>query len=114
MREKLMRQKERKYRYSLIRIRFPDNIILQGTFAVSEKFEEIVQFVKEHLLNNNFPFYLITDTRKKLSESEFEETLEALNLVPAVVLTFFWDSSSNSETPSQYLKQETLDLLQSM
>lgn len=114
MREKFMKEKERKYRFTLIRIRFPDNIILQGTFAVTENFQQVVQFVKEHLSNDGIPFYLITGTREKLSEADFEKTLEALNLVPAVVLTFFWDTSSNSEAPSHYLKEDTLSLLQSL
>ncbi|XP_001602388.1 UBX domain-containing protein 6 [Nasonia vitripennis] len=115
MREKLMKDKERKYRFTLIRIRFPDGIILQGTFAVDEKFEQVVEFVKENLLNEQFPFYLITATREKLTEVDFEKSLESLNLVPAVVLTFFWDSAAaNAQVPSQCLKEETLSLLQSM
>lgn len=114
MREKLMKEKEIKYNFTLIRVRFPDNIILQGTFSVSETFEEVVKFVKEHLINNEFPFHLITATREKLSEADFDETLEALKLVPAVILTFFWNTSSNNEVPSQCLKDETLSLLQSI
>ncbi|XP_014214946.1 UBX domain-containing protein 6 [Copidosoma floridanum] len=114
MREKLMKDKERKYKFTLVRIRFPDNIILQGTFAVSENYQEVVQFVQQHLSNDKFPFYLITATREKLTEADFEKSLETLNLVPAVVLTFFWDTNSNTEAPSQYLKEETLNLLQSM
>ncbi|XP_058804958.1 UBX domain-containing protein 6 [Phymastichus coffea] len=114
MREKFMKQKERKYRYTLIRIRFPDNIILQGTFAVLETFQAVIDFVKEHLYMDEFPFYFITATREKLTETDFEKSLEALNLVPAVVLSFFWDSDPNFETPSQSLKDDTLSLLQSM
>lgn len=115
MREKLTKDKERKYKFTLIRIRFPDNIILQGTFEVSENYLEVVNFVKEHLLNNQLPFYLITATREKLGEDDFEKTLESLNLVPAVVLTFWDNSNSNEEKKdTRYLKEETLNLLQSM
>lgn len=113
MREKLMKEKEIKYKFTLIRIRFPDNIILQGTFSVLETFEEVFKFVKEHLINEAVPFYLITATREKLFETEFDKTLEALRLVPAVILTFFWDTSSTDMVPSQCLKDETLALLQS-
>lgn len=112
MRAKLMKEKERKYRFTLIRIRFPDNIILQGTFAVDEKLEQVVQFVQENLLNEKLPFYLITATREKLTELDLKKTLETLNLVPAVVLTFFWETTA--KVPSQCLKEETLGLLQSM
>ena len=114
MREKFMKQKERKYRYTLIRIRFPDNKILQGTFAVNENYQEVVKFVKEHLKHEEFPFHLIAVTREKLTEADFERTLESMNLVPAVVLKFFWDSDSNTETPSEYLKEETINFLQTV
>lgn len=114
MRDKLMKEKEIKYNYTLIRIRFPDNIILQGTFSVSENFEEIVKFVKEHLISRDFSFYLITATREKILETDFDKTLEELKLVPAVILTFFWDTNSSEEIPSQCLKDETLSLLQSI
>ncbi|KAL7304101.1 hypothetical protein TKK_0003561 [Trichogramma kaykai] len=112
MREKFMKQKERKYCYSIIRIRFPDNIILQGTFDVHEKYEEVVKFVQEHLANQDFPFFLMEiGSREKLTKENFEDTLESLNLVPAVILTFFSDSL-NTEAPTQYLKDETLARLQ--
>ncbi|KAJ8680691.1 hypothetical protein QAD02_016478 [Eretmocerus hayati] len=114
MREKLMKDKERKYKYTLIRIRFPDNIILQGTFAVDEKYEDVLNFVREHLLTEEFSFHLITATREKLSIADSDKTLESLNLVPAVILTFFWDSSGNTEVPVHYLKEETLSLLQNV
>lgn len=39
-------------------MRFPDGLILQGTFGVNEKFEEVVKFVRENLVNDWRPFFL--------------------------------------------------------
>lgn len=58
MRERNEKQSLRKYKFSLIRIRFPDNIILQGTFSVHENFKSVVEFVSENLANNERPFTL--------------------------------------------------------
>ncbi|XP_068223845.1 UBX domain-containing protein 6-like isoform X2 [Palaemon carinicauda] len=58
MREKLEMREIRKYRFSLIRVRFPDGLILQGTFGVYEKFAEIMTFVRSRLVNDWRPFIL--------------------------------------------------------
>lgn len=54
LRTKAMREKEeaksrRKYKYCLIRVRFPDGWVLQGTFAVQEPLSAVSDFVSEHL-----------------------------------------------------------------
>ncbi|XP_011505885.1 PREDICTED: UBX domain-containing protein 6 [Ceratosolen solmsi marchali] len=113
MREKLMDRPKKIYQFTIIRIKFPDNITLQGTFEVKEKLRELVEFVKEHLANENFLFNLITDTRETLGEADYDKTLETLNLVPAVVLTFLNKSNPDSGVPPYFLKKETLSLLQS-
>merc|ERR1712029_414306 len=54
LRTKAMREKEeararRKYKYCLIRIRFPDGWILQGTFSVYEPVSAVIDFVTDCL-----------------------------------------------------------------
>ena len=58
MREKAELKEIKKYRYTLIRVRFPDGIILQGTFAVYEHFSKVMEFVRETLTNDWRPFFL--------------------------------------------------------
>ncbi|XP_069953858.1 UBX domain-containing protein 6 isoform X1 [Cherax quadricarinatus] len=58
MRERQEIREMRKYRFSLIRVRFPDGLILQGTFGVHEKFEEVINFIRENLVNDWRPFFL--------------------------------------------------------
>ncbi|XP_042218542.1 UBX domain-containing protein 6-like [Homarus americanus] len=58
MRERQELREMRKYRFSLIRVRFPDGLILQGTFGVHEKVEEVMKFIRECLVNDWRPFFL--------------------------------------------------------
>ncbi|KAK7060086.1 UBX domain-containing protein 6, partial [Halocaridina rubra] len=114
MREKEEMREIRKYKFSLIRVRFPDGLILQGTFGVYEKFEEVMTFVREHLANDWRPFFLNLSGGGKMTEGD--QTLVDLRLVPAVVFNFTWDESVSDPNldDSVYLKQDTLMLLQGM
>ncbi|XP_045584960.1 UBX domain-containing protein 6 [Procambarus clarkii] len=113
MRERQELREMRKYRFSLIRVRFPDGIILQGTFGVHEKFEEVLKFIRENLVNDWRPFFLSLSGGGKVVETE--QSLVELRLVPAVVLNFKWDPSIEDPNldDSVFLKSDTLMLLQS-
>lgn len=102
----------RKYRFSLIRVRFPDGLILQGTFGVYEKFSEVMSFVRSHLVNDWRPFILSLSGGGKITEED--QNLVDLRLVPAVVFNFTWDPSVQDPNldDSVYLNDETRLLLQ--
>lgn len=112
MREKLEMREIRKYRFSLIRVRFPDGLILQGTFGVYEKFSEVMSFVRSHLVNDWRPFILSLSGGGKITEED--QNLVDLRLVPAVVFNFTWDPSVQDPNldDSVYLNDETRLLLQ--
>ncbi|KAM3962225.1 LOW QUALITY PROTEIN: GDI interacting protein 3 [Aphomia sociella] len=123
LRTKAMREKDelremRKYKFAIIRIRFPDGILLQGTFSIYERCNEIFEFVQENLEHSGLPFVLNTPTGHKLIlEDDANKTLVDLRLVPATVLTFAWDNSVAEEiqrSPSSnvYLKPEVMVLVQ--
>ncbi|XP_046661137.1 UBX domain-containing protein 6 [Homalodisca vitripennis] len=117
LRTKAMREKEeqremKKYRFALIRVRFPDGILLQGTFGVYEKLSEVFTFVQEHIVFSEGEFVLTTGTGHRLTEADMNKTLLELHLVPASILLFVWAG----ETPSEdyYLKPEVMLQLQSL
>ncbi|XP_066597778.1 UBX domain-containing protein 6 [Prorops nasuta] len=112
MREKDEQREMKKYRFTLIRIKFPDSIILQGTFSVHEKLENVLTFVKENLIDSQSPFYLLTPTRQKLTKDCEDKTLLDLKLVPAVHLSFFWDGDTVKNPIQGYLKEEVLCFIQ--
>uniref|UniRef100_A0A146MC62 UBX domain-containing protein 6 n=1 Tax=Lygus hesperus TaxID=30085 RepID=A0A146MC62_LYGHE len=115
LRTKAMREKEeqrelKKYRYTLIRVRFPDGILLQGTFNVYEKARAVKEFVLENLSSEG-EFALKNALGQELTPEEDDSTLLELKLVPAVLLTFAW---RQPDAPASFLSQDALQLLQSV
>ncbi|XP_077993794.1 UBX domain-containing protein 6-like [Glandiceps talaboti] len=125
LRTKAMREREelkeiRKYNYTLLRVRFPDGILLQGVFRVREKVSALIEFVRKNLENDWMPFVLCTSTGQKLTDED--AMLVTSQLVPAAVVNFSWDQSvmgdiaaaQGSVQQNQYLKPELLALIQSL
>ncbi|XP_031834985.1 GDI interacting protein 3 [Nomia melanderi] len=113
MRERDEKQRLRKYKYSLIRIQFPDNIILQGTFFVHEKFQVIFEFVNENLGNTEMSYNLRTLIDNSLAEASRDKTLLELELVPTALLIFVPKNNSQKQSDSVgYLKEELLNYIQ--
>ncbi|XP_035209030.1 UBX domain-containing protein 6-like [Stegodyphus dumicola] len=113
LRTKSMRKKDEikelhVYKFTLIRIRFPDGIILQGTFYVYEKLLAVKNFIMENLAEPQKQFNLLLPGGFRLTDDE--QSLLELKLVPAVILNFQWLNESSTQNVS-YLKHETLSLL---
>jgi len=111
MREREAQRELRRYRFCLIRIRFPDSLILQGTFKTWEKLPALKEFIREHL-HHDLPFTLTTATGQQLTNEE--ATLAELGLAPACIVNFAWEQSIAKDIEesfdNQFLKPETLML----
>ncbi|CAG9858135.1 unnamed protein product [Phyllotreta striolata] len=123
LRTKAMREKDeireiRKYKFCLIRIRFPDGLYLQGTFSVYEKYSEVMEFVGENLEHEGLPFYLADPTGRRLEEIDKEASLMDLRLVPATILLFHWDEAIEEDLKAAgnvaYLKPEVMLMVESL
>lgn len=123
LRTKAMREKDelrevRKYKFALIRVRFPDGIYLQGTFSVYEKVSDVIDFVQENLEHSGLPFVLTTPTGHKLEEDDRDSTLMDLRLVPATILLFQWDPMVAEDiaraSHNTFLKPDVMMLMQSL
>lgn len=112
MREREHQQDLEKYKFSLIRIKFPDDIILQGTFGVYEKFQAVVDFVTENLAVNTRPFTLKQLPNRSFTNDCFHKSLIELKLVPASLLSFFWESKQGADETAGYLKEDLLNYIQ--
>ncbi|XP_017790935.1 PREDICTED: UBX domain-containing protein 6, partial [Habropoda laboriosa] len=109
MREREEEQRLRKYKFSLIRIKFPDNLILQGTFSIHENFQSIINFVSENLIHSERPFSLKRLPETTFCEDSFDKTLLELGLFPAALLVFVWKNKleeTNYNESVGYLKEE--------
>nr|XP_023699902.1 UBX domain-containing protein 6 isoform X1 [Paramormyrops kingsleyae] len=95
MRERDEQRERRKYNYTLLRVRFPDGNILQGTFLAREPVAALYEFVRESLVDGWQPFELMAPGGQKLKDDE--TLLNECNLVPAALLTFSWDTAVQAD-----------------
>ena len=100
--EELERMKNQQvYTTALIRIRLPDDYVIQGTFGALEKIENVYNFVREHLATPEREFYLYETPPKKILK-EMTATTKAARLVPSGMLYFAWsdlDQTRNTDGP---------------
>ncbi|KAL5015433.1 hypothetical protein ScPMuIL_009703 [Solemya velum] len=99
MRERDEQRELRKYRYTLLRIRMPDQVILQGTFRVQEKVSALFEFVRENIEMDWIPFQLTTSAGQKLNAESL--TLAEAGLVPSALTNFSWDPAILAEVKAQ-------------
>lgn len=116
MRERDEIKRVYKYRYTLLRIRFPDGYMLQGTFKSTEKIEAVETFVRENIDCDWAPFILKDVRGETFKGIQLEKTLAELSLSPASVLHFELDPSlvrdyaaCGQPLPRTYLKRELLE-----
>lgn len=86
LKTKAMREREelriiQKYKFALIRVRFPDGVYLQGTFSVYEKLVQVNEFVQSCLKDEATPFRLLTPIGSKFDEDDQNKTLFDLRFV---------------------------------
>lgn len=120
MREREERKELLRYRYTLIRIRFSDGNLLQGTFKATEKLPALREFVQQNLENDWMPFHLFTQIGAKLDDDN--KMLAEYGLTPAAVVNFEWDKTVLQEVTAQQgstqksspLKKEILAQIQDL
>lgn len=67
-----------RYKFALIRIRFPDGVYLQGTFSVYEKLSQVYDFVRSCLKNESLDFKLVTPIGSKFDAEDLNRTFHDL------------------------------------
>ncbi|KAM6396022.1 UBX domain-containing protein 6 [Rhynochetos jubatus] len=119
MREKEEQREMRKYNYTLLRVRFPDGYILQGTFYARESVSVLYSFVREALRDDWLPFELLGPGGLKLTDENL--AFNECGLVPSALLTLAWDAAvmadiqaAGEEQPASSLKPELLSRVQTL
>lgn len=116
LKTKAMREKEElriinRYKFSLIRVRFPNGVYLQGTFNVYEKLSQVYEFVQSCLMHEAAEFALISPTGQRHSDEDHDKSLYDLRLVPTIVFNFNYENESREL--KDFLKEELMLLIQS-
>lgn len=92
------------YQFSIIRIYFPNRIVLQGIFLPTETIADVMKFVQKFLNSENIDFYLyITPPRKILSP---ESVLVQEELVPAAILYFGSNTVANTDVLQEWCREK--------
>lgn len=107
MREREEQAQQRKYRFTLIRIKFPDGPVLQGTFKVNETLQDVRLFVADSLQDPSVEFNLVSPTLLA-NQAEQNGTLLQLQLCPSAILHF----APAVPSDSGFLKDELMVLIQ--
>jgi UBX domain-containing protein 6 len=84
-----VRASVRYYKYVVLRIRFPENIILQGVFRPQHKLSDVRQFICNELIDPTLIFNL-HHLHQCLNDDK--ASLAQLGLAPAAVLCLSWKS----------------------
>jgi len=95
MRERDEQLELRRYNYCLVRVRFPDDVILQALFKSGETFGTLYEFVQEQLEYDSVPFELFGQTLKR--NVELTDSLAEAGLAPAALINFKWNEDSVQE-----------------
>lgn len=95
LKTKAMREREelryiQRYRFALIRVRFPDGVYLQGTFSVYDKFEHVYEFVQSCLKNEIPEFRLVSALGIKLDDEDKTKSLFDLRYTKYCIIGMFY------------------------
>ncbi|KAL4450986.1 hypothetical protein ABPG74_021308 [Tetrahymena malaccensis] len=102
--EKLL--KDPVYTKSLIRIKFPQNVILEGNFCPMETIKHVIDFVALNLENPEVPFYLFQSPPRQVFDKRFhQKTLDEMGCLPGAVFYFAIDNDPEFQKKF-YLKTE--------
>ncbi|KAH8400895.1 hypothetical protein KR009_001675 [Drosophila setifemur] len=114
MRDREEQRNLRMYRYSLVRVKFPNGLFLQGTFHVYDKIADVFEFVQSCLADETLGFSLVVNNEGRLGEEDMEKTLFDCKLIPNSLMLFSDDNPSSTEADVNYLKEDLLMLVQAM
>lgn len=96
-----LEQKYGHYERVVVRVQFPDKMVLQGLFKPKETVFAITKFVKEYLEDKDAAFYLYTAPPKFVLKDPTKSLIEA-RLVPASIVYF------GSDTPKDHYLSEAV------
>lgn len=103
MREYELLKRQRVFTKVILRIQFPDRLILQATFHPQDKLSEVVQVLREAFTSEQIPSFYLFQSPPVSKLDQFHLTLTQCQLVPAALIYLSWDDDNGP------LVQETLN-----
>lgn len=87
MRQMELEEKHRQYHHVIVRVQFPDGLVLQGCFRPRETVYALHKFVRDHLEDKSQEFHLYRTPPKQVF-SDMTKTLVQADLAPATLVFF--------------------------
>lgn len=85
MREARLAERAKKYKKTVLRVTFPaDQVVLQATFEPFEKVADVIEFLRQFMIDSNLGFYIYTTPPRDVLQPG--QTLFEKNLVPAAMV----------------------------
>ncbi|XP_015063273.1 plant UBX domain-containing protein 1 isoform X2 [Solanum pennellii] len=91
---------------AVIRVRFPDNYILEATFHPSETIKSLLDLLVKVIAHPELPFYIYTTPPKKQIK-DFSQDFYSAGFIPGAVVYFSYDLPKAS---GSYLQEEVMSL----
>ncbi|CAD5225790.1 unnamed protein product [Bursaphelenchus xylophilus] len=94
MREEDARLRKYNYKYTLIRVRFPNHYVLQGVFSVHERFSTLREFIASKVATEFGTFVLTDPANPENCFDNEQKSFADYGLIPAAVVYFDWDQDT--------------------
>lgn len=98
-----------KYKNVVVRVQFPDRMVIQGIFVPTDTIGTVEDFIRNYLANSAINFYLFTAPPKTILT--LEKSLLDLNLVPCSKMYF---GSESAITENKYLNMTVYNNVSSL
>jgi len=105
MRQKQELARRRKYQKTLIRVQFPDGMLVQATFSPREQVRHLYEEVRGCINDHARPFTLSLGAQKLQQPNR---SLWDAQLVPSALLHFRWQEIKSSDDMSAIIRDELL------
>ncbi|XP_047319009.1 plant UBX domain-containing protein 1-like [Impatiens glandulifera] len=97
---------------AVIRVKFPNDIILESTFHPSEPIQSLIDLMKKAIAQPNLPFYLYTTPPKK-KITDMSQDFYSAGFVPGAIVYFSYDlpkGENSSVSSDPFLQEDVLSL----
>ncbi|XP_003393444.1 tether containing UBX domain for GLUT4 isoform X2 [Bombus terrestris] len=106
--EKRILNQLNKYHYTIIRIQFPDQFVLQGLFQPMETVQAIKDFIKCYLIDANSDFIIFTTPPKRNLNPNSRLVNE--NLVPCAIVYYSGSSALKLDVKEKFTDPKKVEL----
>ncbi|CAI5475806.1 unnamed protein product [Closterium sp. Yama58-4] len=92
-------QRKAQFKQAIIKVRFPDNTVVEAAFSPTDAVAAVRQLVRKCLLQPDLPFFFYTTPPKRRIKNE-DEDLYSAQLTPGALLHVAVESSAAAEATS--------------